>query len=188
MPSDKSVGAVDKTDAIDSADGNCPNASEGSGRQARKVTLKNRDLRDAIRLLNLLLGDDEDRAFDLEPNPGAAGAFSRADLTKAATDALIGRRRRNQLFGSAMFRDSAWDMLLVLYIEQGGRRFSIGQLANAARTPATSALRWLDYLENRKLVRRRSHPTDARAVFVELTSDAIETFDLYFSETLTRAQ
>jgi DNA-binding MarR family transcriptional regulator len=40
-------------------------------------------------------------------------------------------------------------------------------------------------MEREGLVRRLEHPTDARALFVELTDYGEQMMDSYFSETLT---
>lgn len=55
--------------------------------------------------------------------------------------------------------------------DDGERRFfSIcrGKSIRALLATATG-LRWIEYLDQEQLIRREPHPTDARAVFVELT-------------------
>jgi DNA-binding MarR family transcriptional regulator len=108
----------------------------------------------------------------------------RAELAEAARELLRKRQRRVRLFGKAMFREPAWEMLVFLYAEQDQQPFTIASLSSHSGAPATTALRWIDYLEKRRLVRRQAHPTDARAVYVELTDEAQHSLDLYFGETL----
>ena len=115
-------------------------------------------------------------------------APSRVALVEAARGLLSRRRRRALLFGKAMFREPAWEMLISLYAQQDEQQFTIASLTSHSGAPATTALRWIDYLEKRRLVRREAHPTDARAVYVELTDEAQRSLDLYFCETLTEAR
>ncbi len=81
-----------------------------------------------------------------------------------------------------MFGEPAWDMLLILYIEQGGPQLTMGRLARIAGASATTALRWIEYLEGQGLTRRQSHPTDRRTFFVRITDRGLQALDLYFSE------
>ena len=62
-----------------------------------------------------------------------------------------------------MFGEPAWDMLLVLYTEEGRERQTVGKLINAAGHAPTTAQRWLDYLETQGFVRREPHPVDPYA-------------------------
>jgi DNA-binding MarR family transcriptional regulator len=52
----------------------------------------------------------------------------------------------------------------------------------------TTALRWIEYLVAQKLIVRESHPTDRRAVFVELSDKGRALIELYLYETLTIGQ
>ena len=81
-----------------------------------------------------------------------------------------------------MFREPAWDMLLVLYTEQNLRRLNITRLTQFSDVALSTALRWLDYLEQHQLVRREPHPTDNRVFYVELADKGSKMLDSYFSE------
>jgi len=106
-------------------------------------------------------------------------------LTRAG-EILAARRRREQLFSASMFGEPAWEMLLNLYLtESSGLRLNVSRVTEGSGSPPTTALRWLDYLENQRLVRRETHPTDARASFVELTQRAHDLLEAYLSEPLT---
>ncbi len=83
-----------------------------------------------------------------------------------------------------MFGETAWDVLLLLYIERGGQRLTVGRLTDRVGAALTTVLRWLQFLETRGFIRREPHPNDARAIFVELTPKAIQSLDLYFSAIL----
>jgi len=76
-------------------------------------------------------------------------------------------------------------MLLALYIfDLCGPKFTVSKLTEFAGGPATTALRWLDFLEENALVERVEHPTDARVSFVDLTDQGRSALDTYFSETI----
>lgn len=107
----------------------------------------------------------------------------RADLVQSAKRIMSVRRARLRLFGGTISREVAWEMLLILYIRDGGARTTVTRLANAARTPGTTALRWIDYLESQRLITRVANPLDARSVFIELTEKARSLLDLFLIET-----
>jgi len=85
-----------------------------------------------------------------------------------------------------MFGEPAWELLLSLYVmDQDGPRLTIGRLIESTECPPTTALRWLQYLQDQDLIVRREHPGDARTAFVSLTNKAREALDLYLSDSLT---
>jgi DNA-binding MarR family transcriptional regulator len=95
------------------------------------------------------------------------------------------RLRRTAYVSRAMLGEPAWDMLLVLYINDfDGPRLSVGRLATLSGAPMTTALRWLDYLAKERLISRQPHPTDRRSELVELTDRARSALNQYLSETL----
>ena len=149
-----------------------------SADDVRRVTLTGRDVDDATRLLRILTLED---AGKTDPKPHSLSP--RFALIETARELLRIRHRRIDVFGKAMFREPAWEILLNLYAEQDGVRFTIGKLAQKSGTPLTTALRWIDYLEKRRFVRRELNPTDARAFFVELTDAALSALDVFLSET-----
>lgn len=104
-------------------------------------------------------------------------------LMRRARDTLANRRRRQDIFGRAMFGEPAWEMLLLLYITEPGPRQSISRLADESGASRTTALRWIDYLEGQGLIRREAHPNDRRVAFVQLTEKGRESIELYLSET-----
>ena len=159
--------------------------SSKSPPESKGITLSDRDVRDAKRLLGLLAGGDQPEP-DLSTVPDRPGPAARSALIERAKQVFVARRRRYRLFGKSMFGEPAWDMLLVLYItEHGGSPYTIARLTEISDASATTSLRWLDYLERQRLIVRESHPTDRRAVHVELTQKGLEVMDSYFSETLT---
>lgn len=109
----------------------------------------------------------------------------RTALLNRAKEIMLLRQKRAEFFGPGMFREHAWDMLMILYLAAVGRRLTIGQLVRMAGAPMTTALRWLDYLERQRWIVRESHPTDRRATFVSLSDRGSAMLDLYLYETLS---
>jgi DNA-binding MarR family transcriptional regulator len=86
---------------------------------------------------------------------------------------LAERRRRIHFFEAGIFGEPAWDILLTLYgAEQVSGRQTIEQLVRWIQFPATTALRWIAYLERSGLVVRTAHPIDQRTMFIELSEEA----------------
>ena len=146
----------------------------------RLVSLDERDVEDLHRLLGKLRNSKSsaDEAADAE-TPDS----DMATLERRARQLLESRRRRIAIFGPHMFAEPAWDMLLVLYLSGRGRRqtqTSLGELSGASRS---TAMRWIDFLSCRDLIRREEHPTDKRRNFVSLTEKGRHLLDLYLSET-----
>lgn len=109
----------------------------------------------------------------------ALGALPTAQRVRAI---LRVRRARSQIFGSDLFADPAWDMLLELYLaELAHCRLSVSSLCTGAAVPATTALRWMKVLETRGMIRRTADPTDGRRVFVALSDEARRAMDSLFS-------
>jgi DNA-binding MarR family transcriptional regulator len=153
--------------------------------QRRTVQLSERDLEDARRLLQLLVDGPTGETVSLAQFPQEQ-SVSRCLPNEAAHRELANRRRRTQLLPEAVLGEAAWDILLVLYAEQQGQPLNIAGLSKRLGLSATSALRWLTYLQDKRLVVRRGRPSDHRSIFVELTPNAIEALDRYFSEMISR--
>lgn len=155
----------------------------------KTITLSNRDFQAVARVLNLLVGAGSRRQEDCAAignhlTPSASTPI-RDLLVDRARQEFANRARRSRIFGGAMFGEGAWDMLLGLYVaERSGTRHTVSRLTEISGVPSTTALRWLDFLENKEhLVGRRASPTDKRVFFVELTDRGRAALDLYFSGT-----
>ena len=153
----------------------------------KNVTLSDRELRAAEHLLNVLIGEEADRGRELTRIVEKGGTRSRTYdhrlLAEHARQTFVKRALRSRYVNSSMFGEAAWDMLLALYAtEPSGARHTVTGLVDLAGVPPTTALRWLNYLEQEQMATRKPDPTDKRISYVELTDKAREALDAYFAE------
>lgn len=81
------------------------------------------------------------------------------------------RRKVDEVFGMQGFSVSpAWDILLDLFKAKAqGKQISVTSACIGAACPSTTALRWLQALENMQLIARKQDTEDRRRTVVELT-------------------
>lgn len=116
-------------------------------------------------------------------NREAPASVDEEALYQIARATMKSRRLRARFLPGPMFGEPAWDMLLALYIvDKRGARETISKLCLSSGAPATTALRWLEYLQQHKLVARRQSSTDRRVVFIDLTDSGREAVESYFLE------
>jgi len=163
--------------------------SERSRSDARDnvVGLSSADARELARLVALLLRDVPTaeaqailRGKSGETNPELLS--DREQLVSRARTIFSERRRRMEFLLRNLFNEPGWDMLLAVYITDftGGRQ-TVGKLSSWIGAPATTAIRWIDYLENHRLVARQDNPDNRRIVFVDLTDKGRDLLDSYFA-------
>jgi DNA-binding MarR family transcriptional regulator len=138
-----------------------------------------RDVEDATRLLSVIASaNPEPRAM---PPPHGMGV---ADRLRASARRLYEERQRRTLhFGSGMFGEPAWDMLLILYLEHDGERKSQARLIELSGASRSTGQRWVDHLVRKNLAIREDHPTDKRRNFISLSERGRELLELYLSDT-----
>lgn len=119
------------------------------------------------------------------PTPDNVNAIPQTgDLLALAREITSARVMRKSHFPTELFGEPAWDMLLALYQETGfGRRITVSNLCRASESPSTTALRWIERLEELKMVTRRKNPLDARIVFIELAPEAHQLIEDYLMRT-----
>ena len=94
---------------------------------------------------------------------------SLVDLARRLTQEFDYRRN---FFDRELFSDPAWLILLDLFIHNTlGKPVSVSSLYLAAKTPATTALRWINTLADRGMIERFDDPTDRRRVHLRLRSE-----------------
>lgn len=111
-------------------------------------------------------------------------AIADAPVSEREVRALLAARRtREQIISRELFADPAWDILLELYAAAlAQRRVSISELTIASAVPGTTALRWIDKLENLGLLSRLDDPFDRRRVWIEISPEGEEKMRSCFQE------
>jgi DNA-binding MarR family transcriptional regulator len=102
----------------------------------------------------------------------------------AAQHVFQSRRDRARLFPASIFSEPAWDMLLALYIVD--EITAAADLARWIDTPLTTAWRWIQVLEDHKLIVRKSRTADRRAHTIRLTDRARTRMQSLFSEVVQK--
>lgn len=80
-----------------------------------------------------------------------------------------------------MLGEPAWDILLQLYVAKD-QRLPLRDIVLMTEEPKTTARRWIDYLEHKKLVQRRPDPVDRRSTEIELHEHGRELLNAYFRD------
>jgi len=115
--------------------------------------------------------------FLIEPGnaAGAASPAHRRVLQERASQIRFTRELRRSSFSPNMFGEPAWDILLALYVVDGDQgRLSTQQVTTLAGHPMTTAVRWLDYLEQQELIER--------GTYVELSGKGRAAMDEYLTQ------
>ncbi len=108
--------------------------------------------------------------------PEAGRAIERNAVNLAYTAKLIYAKRqvRRKYISGDLLAEPAWDMLLELFMQfAGGAKVSITSLAHASHVPMTTALRYIDMLENEGLVERTRSNVDKRVTLLNLSKSGI---------------
>lgn len=93
------------------------------------------------------------------------------------------RRKRSDHFGTGLFADPAWDMIIDLAIAKARyARVSVTSLCIASGVPSTTALRWIGILIEQGLFQREDDATDKRRAFISLTDGGVRKVAKYFNE------
>lgn len=83
------------------------------------------------------------------------------------------RRKREKWLPEDLFAEPAWDMLLDLFVTRlQGSSVRVKSACIASGVPATTALRWLNILEQKGIISSSTDPVDHRVRWVWLEDDA----------------
>ncbi len=93
----------------------------------------------------------------------------------AISIAYDARAMRGAVFGRVALTDTAWDILLFMALAACEQRIvTVGDACQAGRTSASTALRQLDYLCDRKLLARVANPDDRRSHHITITATGLD--------------
>ncbi|MFT3977459.1 MAG: hypothetical protein QM688_10155 [Sphingomonas bacterium] len=122
----------------------------------------------------------------------ARHAFAERSEEPIAIDAaeirqiIRARRLRDRQFGTGLFEDPAWDMMLDLFAAHLERTdVSVSSLCIAAAVPPTTALRWIARMSDAGLFDRRPDPFDRRRAYMALSDTALSGMRAYISAART---
>jgi hypothetical protein len=104
-------------------------------------------------------------------------------LRQDAARVRFSRQLRRRLFGPAMFGETAWDILLTLYLADGALpRPGVPDLAGSTDSPVSTTSRWLGYLGDEGLATGPSGVLADNGGGVQLTDKGRRLLDEYFLE------
>ncbi len=144
-------------------------------------TWKPHDMRDLASSL-MRLADSLDQGWDGSNVksafrwPGKLARIERNAMNLALKAQVITARRqkRRAYLPEGLVGEPAWDMLLDLFMQfAGGAKVSTTSLCHASGVPSTTALRYIQLLEEGGLVKRSNSAFDKRVTFVELTDAGV---------------
>jgi hypothetical protein len=85
------------------------------------------------------------------------------------------RRVREEVFGSDMFADARWDILLDLFLAQLlGKRVQVSSACIASAVPPTTALRHIQEMCESGVLDRQQCPDDNRRCYLSLSPQSFE--------------
>ena len=141
-----------------------------------------------LRELQLKLGSLCDELHEIiSSSPSRAVTPVYPQLTASRVEQILrARRARDEVFGSDLFADPAWDILLeslLTHLRQ--TRISVSGLCAVAAVPATTALRWILKLEQDGLLTREDDLLDNRRTWIRLTDRGMAAMQRYFAMVLS---
>lgn len=113
--------------------------------------------------------------------------ISEQSLTTIAENLYRFRRRRDALmtsrFGTDIFADPAWDIILDLYIQNSKNQdVCVTSACTAAMVPVTTALRYITVLSDRGMIERSKNHKDGRSYLLRLSPEAIRIVEELLTE------
>ena len=128
--------------------------------------------------LNDLLARLEDLSTEIRTfvKARASEPVTEGQLMREARQLYDLRRTVDIIFDHEGFsRSPAWDMMLDLFEAHAKKRsISVSSAGIGAACPGTTALRWIQVLEEMGLIVRQPDPLDKRRTIVSLTQDGLE--------------
>ena len=104
-----------------------------------------------------------------------ADGIHERDLARLAKVLYRSRIERRNFLNGDLLAEPTWDILLDLYISHvEGKTLRTTSVCVASNVPATTALRWIGVLEEKRLIKRTESPVDQRAKVVELSQEGLQ--------------
>lgn len=128
------------------------------------------------RLLSLARVADPELEIEVpvERTPVEGGGEGQEASVRLARCLYQLRRSRDLHLDEELFAEPAWDLLLYLYVRtREGRATCVSAATRGAAAPQTTALRWINRLEEEGLIAREGDRHDARRSHVQLTRPAM---------------
>lgn len=125
--------------------------------------------------------------YDVARAAGVAMQFSGDATNSTALQLSVRRARglrelRRKMLGADCFSGPAWDILLYMFESHVlQRRDTIGNVCDGTEIPATTALRWINRLEQLGMITLRDDHLDCRRRFAELSVTGVDTMTRYFA-------
>lgn len=130
--------------------------------------------------------DEHPRTLGRKPSPSAQGPFERLKALlserrqhSAVTEdhilsVLLIRRARTAVFGTGLFSDPAWDLMLELYAAKLGERMvCLTDLAQAIDAPQSTTARWIAALNQQGFTESCVDPVLPSRISISLTSEGV---------------
>ena len=177
MPGLRSVGHLRVIDASrdDAAVNDEAGEDAGAGGQSSRA------MDDIVNRLDELL-----RTIAAVPSPASAAASIERSKIDAARAEWNARRERERLFGSSLFGNTGWDILLDLFIaREEGRDVTLSSICETARLAEPAMLRCLAMLIEEGLILRETRSPNPSGNYLKLSGQALALMCEYFSRSQT---
>lgn len=147
------------------------------------LALSDRNILAAERLLRLVANLQNGTRRRASTVGAGASAELQKEWLELSRETLVSRRIRRSFFPPAIVGEPAWDMLLALYVKLERKSAeTVTGIAHQVAYPLTTALRWLEYIEQSGFIERTPGITDKRVVLVSLTPLGRKQMESYFTK------
>ena len=126
--------------------------------------------------------DDLLQAMSEVPSPEAAVSTVGGEVLQIAQRTRIERNERERVFGTTLFGDHGWEILLDLFIARAEKReVTIVSICRGISLPEAAVLRCIATLIEAQLVVRRAQNSDPRTILLALTDKGLAMMCDYFN-------
>lgn len=152
------------------------------------VTLFDRDLEDAARILKRILIAGKRQAIlhgARAINPAASAAIDDDSRESLARQLFMIKEARLRWLPDCVSAEPAWDLLITLYLaKRAGARHTIGRMIELSQSSHTTALRHIHLLVQAGLICRENDKNDRRMSYLSLSEKGSELLEKVLSEAI----